>query len=164
MRNNNCRIGFTLLELVIVMIIVSVLSTIAVTSLSGTIDHYKLTQAAEVIQRFDAHARQQAVNHRQAVKATVEPLRNQLQVETSTDQAIRHFRLPSGVGIGEILLRRKTVASGNFEIRFNQDGGSRSYALELKRGKRSQWIVVLGGSGQIMEMNQRGEVSEFLSL
>jgi len=164
MHKSNYRIGFTLLELVIVMIILGLLSTIAVTSLSGTLDNYKLTQATEVIQRFDAYARRQAANRRQPVHITVQRLRNQLQVGASTDRERRLFRLPSGVSIGETLFRRKTIASGNFEIRFDQDGGSPSYAMELTRGKRSQWIVVLGGSGQILQMNQRGEVNEILSL
>jgi prepilin-type N-terminal cleavage/methylation domain-containing protein len=50
------RNGFTLVELVIVIVIMAILASIAAVSLGGTIDRYRMSQAAEVIERFDARA------------------------------------------------------------------------------------------------------------
>ena len=43
------RAAFTLIELVVVVVIVSLLATIAVISLGGTMDRYHLNRAAESI-------------------------------------------------------------------------------------------------------------------
>jgi prepilin-type N-terminal cleavage/methylation domain-containing protein len=164
MRKGKLRQGFTLLELVVVFVILGVLSTIAMTSLSGRIGNYQLTQAAEIIGRVDAHARRQASRQRQPVSTSVARLANLLRVSTPQDLETRSFRLPNGVSIGETKFRQQIVATTDFDIRYNRYGISPSYAMKLNRGSQSRWIIVLGASGQIIQTNEAEEVNEILAL
>jgi len=156
--------GFTLLELVIVFIILGVLSAIAMTSLAGRIGNYQLTQATEIVGRVDAHARRKASSQRKPVSTSVARLANLLRVGSPQDPAARSFRLPKGVRIGETRFRQQTIATTDFDIRYNQYGISPSYAMKLTRGSQSRWIIVLGGSGQIIQANGAKEVNDILAL
>ena len=164
MAQGKLRQGFTLLELVIVFVILGILSTIAITSLAGRVGNYQLTQATEIIGRADALARRQASHQRQPVNTSVARLSNLLRVSMSPKSSIRSFKLPKGVSIGETKFRQQTVATSNFDIRYNRYGISPSYAIKLIRGSQSRWIIVLGASGQIIQTNQSEEVNEILAL
>ena len=164
MAQGKLRQGFTLLELVIVFVILGILSTIAITSLAGRVGDYQLTQATEIIGRADALARRQASHQRQPVNTSVARLANQQRVSKSPKTSSRSFKLPKGVSIGETKFRQQTVATSDFDIRYNRYGISPSYAIKLIRGSQSRWIIVLGASGQIIQTNQSEEVNEILAL
>ncbi|MGI9470654.1 MAG: pilus assembly FimT family protein [Rubripirellula sp.] len=157
------RTAFTLLEVVVVMVIIGILSTLAVMSLSGTMDRYRLDRAIETVELFDARARRQASNRRAPVDATIHLQRNRLQIESSNGPAARVFSLPGGVEIASVRLSRKSVVGSELDLRYNQDGISPSYAVELKRGKHSRWLVVLGVSGQIVQLDGEREIDDILS-
>ena len=157
------RKAFTLIELVIVILIMAVLSTLAVLSLGGTMDRYQLSRASEAIELFDARARRDARKSRQPIRATIDRKHQRLVIDTP-GPGNTQYRWPRSVEINKIRLRRRVTVGNNFEIRFNREGGSPTYAVELKRGKMSRWLVVLGASGQFVPLNSEGEVDAILSL
>lgn len=157
------RNAFTLIELVIVIVIMAFLASLAVISLGGTMDRYQLSRASETIERFDARARRDARTSRKSVQATIQRHRQQLLIESPGRQDAR-FRLPAKVEISNIRLRRRVTAGSNFEIRFSREGRSPTYAVELRRGEMSRWLVILGTSGQVIPIDKEGEVDAILSL
>lgn len=157
------RYAFTLIELVIVIVIMAILSTLAVLSLRGTMDRYMLSRAAETIERFDARARRDASLLRQPIRAAIDRNRKRLTIDTSrTDNA--QYRLPRRVEVGKIRLGRRVTVGNRFEIQFSRRGASPTYAVELRRGDMSQWLLVLGTSGQVVPLSSEGEVDAILSL
>ena len=157
------RKAFTLIELVVVIVIMAVLSTLAVLSLGGTMDRYQLSRASEAIEMFDARARRDARKSRQPIRATIDRNRQRLVIDTP-GPGNTQYRLPHSVGINKVRFRRRVTVGNNFEIQFNREGGSPTYAVELQRGKMSRWLVVLGASGQVVPLNNEGEVDAILSL
>ena len=162
------RLAFTLIELVFVIVIMGVLATLAVLSTAGMMDRYKLSRAAETIEMFDARARRDARASHQPILAIIQRNQQRLVIGNPGDAASRptaaQYRLPRSVEITEIRMRRRVTAGGNFEIRFNREGSSPTYAVRLERGNMSRWLVVLGVSGQVVVLENEGEVDEIMSL
>jgi Tfp pilus assembly protein FimT len=151
-----------MIELVVVMVIVSLLATLAMLSFGGTMDRYRLSCAAETVEMFDAHARRDASRLRKPIQATIERDRNRLVIRSRGEDTL--FPLPRGVEIKQIRVRRRVTTGRDFEIQFNNEGSSPTYALELARGTMSRWLVVLGISGQVIALDNEGEVNAILSL
>lgn len=162
------RDAFTLIELVVVITIIALLATLAVLSSGGIIDRYQLRRAADAIEMFDARARRQSSSLRQPVDAVIQPGQRRLLIHTSVGVGKRspanEYRLPRGVEIPELRLRRRVAAGGNLEIHYNRLGSCPTYAVRLQRGKMSRWLVVLGVSGQIVPLQDESDVDELLSL
>ena len=164
-RGAGARLAFTLIELVVVVVIIGVLAALAVLSLGGTMDRYQLSRAAETIEMFDAHARRDARNSRQPIQATIQRDQKRLLIETVGNEKMNtQYRLPNRVEIKEIRMRRRVTAGGEFQIQYSREGWSATYALQIQRGNMSRWFVVLGVSGQVVALENEGEVDEILSL
>ncbi len=158
------RNGFTLVELVIVIVIMAMLSTIAAISLGGTIDRYRIAQAAETIERFDARARRDARITDHDVRASIDRSKGRLWVDAIGTNRDSRYQLPQRVSISNIRLHRRSAVGSDLSIEVDRLGHSPSYAVELTRGKLKRWVVILGASGQVVPMDNESEVNELLSL
>ena len=49
-------------------------------------------------------------------------------------------------------------------INVASSGRTPTYAMHLQRGKLSQWLVVLGFSGQVVSLENEGEVDALLAM
>ncbi|MGI9472561.1 MAG: pilus assembly FimT family protein [Rubripirellula sp.] len=162
-RRGHGRDAFTLIELVIVIVIMAILSTLAVVSLRGTMDRYLISQAAETVERFDARARRDASRMRQPIRAAIDRNRKRLTIDTPGPGNAK-YHLLNRVEIGKVRLSRRVTVGNQFKIQFSREGASPTYAVELRRGEMSQWLLVLGTSGQIVPLRNEGEVDAILSL
>ncbi|MFK8113466.1 MAG: Tfp pilus assembly protein FimT/FimU [Rubripirellula sp.] len=152
--------AFTLIELVVVMVILGIIASIAVLSLGSTTDRYQLSQATRTFQLFDARARREARSLRRTIETTIEKQQGRLII----DRPARKFRLPSSVEIGKVRMGRVSTRLSSVEINYSREGTSPTYAVEFRRGKLTQWLVVLGRSGQVITLDQEGEVNALLSI
>ncbi|MEM1068736.1 MAG: prepilin-type N-terminal cleavage/methylation domain-containing protein [Planctomycetota bacterium] len=152
------RTGFTLIELVVVLVIMALLVSIAAVSLRGTMDRYHLNQAKQVIISSDAKARRQARSIERPLVMTIDRRKRQIRIGESI------FRIPAAVEVASVDTGRRVTVGTEVEIDFGRSGWSPSYAVELKRGSASRWIVVLGGSGQVLTVEDREAADELLSL
>ncbi len=156
------RRAFTLIELVVVMIVLALLSSLVVFSLRGTMDHHQLSRAVETFEIFDARARRDARSAQAQVLATIDRNRGRLTVGDRRDGATYH--LPRQVEIAEIRLRRGSAVGSSMSIDVGRQGQTPTYAVCFQRGKTSRWLVVLGLSGQVIALDDQEEVDEILSL
>ena len=158
------RIGFTLIEVVAVIVVLSILSTITAVALGPTLDRQRLSQAIEKLEWFDAKARRSAQANRSTVSAKIDPSKNRLVIQTSNQQEDVSLRLPSNVEISKVQLAGKPSSTRSESIQVSPSGYSTSYAVLLKRGELSKWVLVLGGSGQVVQFDNAKDVNALLSI
>ena len=147
-----------MIELVVVIVILAILSSLTVYSLGGTMDQYQLSRAAETIEIFDARARRDARTRQHPLQASIERSRGRLTISRIGTGDRTTFRLPSRVKIKQIRMRRQVTSGSRIDIDINSSGQSRTYAIQLERGKASRWLVVLGFSGQVIQLDTGREV------
>ena len=159
--------AFTLIELVVVLVLMSLLATLTVTAFGGTIDRYRLSRAAETFESFDAYIRREARKSGDMEKASINSNKGELTFVHSDRLRRRMFRIPNLVEIAELKMvdsdgRRRSMRSvTDFEVA--SSGRTPTYAVHLQRGKLSKWLVVLGFSGQIVSLESEREVDALLS-
>jgi prepilin-type N-terminal cleavage/methylation domain-containing protein len=154
------RAGFTLIELVVVIVILGIMAAVAVLSLGGTTDRYQLSQAELVWQSFDAQARRHARTSHRTIEATIQRSRGQLQI----DSLSKTFQIPSSVEIKKVRVHHRGAGRSQIDLQFDREGTSPTYAVQLQRGKLTKWLVVLGISGQVCTFDTEREVNEVLAL
>lgn len=156
--------AFTLIELVVVIVIMAILSTIAAMSLSGTMGKYDLTRAAETIERVDANARRQARVTHALVELSIDRGKKRLTVDAGGTARDATYKLPGRVTISNIRLHRRIVAGNTFAIEVSDAGQSPTYAVELTRGKMKRWLIIIGASGQVFPAESEDEVDALFAL
>ncbi len=155
------RGAFTLIELVVVLVILSLLSGLVAFSLSGTTDNYRMSQAVETFELFDARARRTARYNQTPIVASIDSSNRILRVQNTNSVKIASFNLPRQVEIDEV---RYSAPSDQGKLLVNSRGVSNSYAVRLRRGKLNTWILVIGGSGQILKSVSENKVNAILSM
>lgn len=156
--------GFTLIELVVVMMIMALLASLAMVSLGASIDRYRLARAVDAIETFDARARRDARVSHTSLVAQFDRRRGELRIDDQGSGQPYLVRVPVQVGIAELRRGRTKVLGNQAKLEFRADGSSLSYAIRLLRGKSERWLVVLGRSGQVVACESEQEVDAILSL
>ncbi len=160
MRSNRRR-GFTLIELVVVMIVLGLLASIVIFSLRGNVQRRQLTRAVETFQMFDARARRDAMRLGNAT-VTIDKNRGKLTVAARRNEAT--YKLPSQVTIAEVRSPRGVQRGSKVEFAVGKQGNTPTYAVRFERGDVSQWLVIVGRSGQVVPVANQGEVDAILEL
>ena len=166
-RSHRARSAFSMVEMVVVIAILAMLTSMATLTLGGAMSRYEISRAADTIQICDAKARRAARLSRQPIESSFDRGEQELTLDLpnrsgSLDE--QRFRLPRTVEIGDFRLRRKGVVGNRVDIPYSPQGASPTYAIELRRGKMSRWLVVLGLSGQVISVDTEGEVDALLSI
>ncbi len=158
------RNAFTLIELLVVIVLLALLASLTIFSLRGTIDRQQMSRAIETVEVFDARARRTARSAQHAITAVIDSRRNQLSVTTNRESRDISFRLPNRVTVSDVRLGKSSLRDRESKIEINGQGRSATYAIQLQRGKLTQWLVVLGFSGQVVALKNEGELDAILSL
>ena len=160
--------AFTLIELAVVLVVISLLASLTVMTFGGTMDRYRLTKAVEAVESFDAHIRRYARSSQQESIATIDRRNGRMGLVTEDDRESRTFRIPSRVQITKLTLlepdgtRRNRSGLTRFPI--STSGRTPTYAMHLQRGKYDRWVVVLGFSGQVVHFETERQVDALLAL
>ncbi len=142
--------GFSLIELVVVLVLMAVIASLATLSLRGVIARQRLGRAIEVIEQFDTALRRSARDQRRQVAGVIDRGRGRLTVDPSGDPS-RTYTLPRQVSIDAIRFGPVSSSRTGSQIIANADGSSPSYALRLASGDTRRWIFLVGGSGQVVD-------------
>jgi len=160
--------AFTLIELLVVLVVMSLLATLTVLAFSGTMDRYRLSRAVEIVEMFDAFIRREARATQQPQFASIHRRLGELTRAQTAHHPSRTFVLPSRVEIAELrmidTLGQRVRGGDVTKFGVAASGRTATYALQLRRGNQSRWLVVMGVSGQVVALEEASEVDALLSL
>ncbi|WP_286177523.1 type II secretion system protein [Rhodopirellula sp. JC639] len=145
-----CNRGFSLIELIVVLVLTAILASLTTFSLRGVIVRQRLGRAVEVVKQFDTALRRAARHQRRQVAAVIDRGRGRLTIDPS-GESMRTFTLPRQVSIDTIRFGPVPASRSGAQVTADPDGSTSSYALRLTTGDSGHWIFLAGGSGQIVD-------------
>ncbi len=161
MRNQSkaARDAFTMLELVAVLVMLGLISTLGMLAVSGQLDQARLNHLAQSIANADRKERDASRKSPTAGSLTIDKSMKRLRYENS-DHTID---LKDNLKIAELIIG--SGKSNERSVIFSHAGQSSTYALRLesKRGAM-RWIVIIGMTGQVLFNDDSNEVRSLLAL
>ncbi len=139
------RSAFSLIELVIVIVLMAILAGLASIPVRSAITRSQLSHAVEMIERFDLALRTTARQQRQTVQGTIDRSKGKLTLQDPS--SVRSFQLPKRVRLKSVRIAGGTAFG---LITATSSGATPTYAFELVAGETTRWIVLVGGSGQVI--------------
>ena len=156
------RLGFSLIELIVVVLLMGILASMTTISVRGAIVRGRLTRAADLVQRFDVALRRAARSERRPVVGQIDRKRGRLTIDAGGNEP-RLITLPKHVLIETIRFRASTGSSRSNRIIADRDGASPTYALRLSSGGSQRWVLLVGGTGQVIHGLDSVSVNSFLA-
>lgn len=135
--------GFTLLELIVVIIIIGFMSAMIIPTIGGSINNLKLKTASKRVSAALRYARNQAVSQKKTYLATFDFEKNSLSLKKKVKESqepeeeitkkpeIKTYYLPEGVKIEKVVANEEEVDSGLFHLIFFPYGGSSGGTITL---------------------------------
>jgi general secretion pathway protein H len=131
--------GFSLLELIVVLVLISLLFTIIGISISRSISGAEMRNAARELTAGLRHTRGQAIIQRQQQVFTVDAERRTWQAGANSEP----IELPEGLGITLNTARSELTGERAGGIRFYPDGASTGGSVVLSTEGR-EWHIPVG--------------------
>ena len=147
--------GFSLVELVVVLLLLAMLAAMATYSARGVVAKNRLSRGVEVLEQFDRALRRAARYERREVEGAIDRVRGVLTVEDRQEE--RRFQLPRQVAIES--LRMEGNARGLIAL---GDGSTPSYVVELECDRAKVFVLFAGGSGQVLHLTDAKQVQAIL--
>lgn len=127
--------GFTLLEVLVVLVIIAMATTFAAMALSGGLDGMRLRSSTKEIAAQLRYTRTQAIATGMPQRFSIDPRGHRWQGPDN-----RHGKIPSSLGVEFIGAREVQPRAGEGGILFFPDGASTGGRVQLSV-KRAVWRV-----------------------
>ena len=162
------RPGFTLIEVIAVVVILGMLVGIATMNLPGHVNRAKLIQAVGLLEEADRFARTIARKEHMPLEMTLNRKSRTIRVrsiDASASKPIsRLWKFPSGITVNGIRDSQGSNASNEKQIVISANGTSTVYAIGLAgTNRKASWLVTLGFSGQQIRMENEADVVAMLA-
>jgi prepilin-type N-terminal cleavage/methylation domain-containing protein len=155
--------GFTLIEVIAVVVILGMLVGIASMNLRGHVNRAKMVQAVTMLEDADRYARAFARKEHIPLEMTLSRKTRTISIRSSDSSAskkpVRSWKLPSGISMNRIRDSQGLVEANEKEISISANGTSPMYAIGLAGANRNaSWLVTLGFSGQHIRLEKEADV------
>lgn len=155
--------GFTLIELTVVLLILGIVAAAVTLKMAGPVSRMKLQDVVERVRQFDSHTRSYARQNDKALRVEIDLAENSIfRFDEITGQIGRELELPSGFNIEECRTITRQKSTDTTLLKYSSQGVSRSYALKLADKLHSKWILIIGLSGEVVELEDEIEVQKIL--
>ena len=156
--------GFTLIELMIVILIMAIMAGFAVLSLRGHIDRARWTRSIEQLENMDRigriAARSEATTYQLSFDRDKRKVELRATGRNAPQKSFREWKLPNGIQFAGFQNGSSSNRSDEMKILINASGQSPSYAVAFKtKSGTAQWLVTLGLSGQHIQMDKTADVA-----
>ncbi|WP_339911638.1 prepilin-type N-terminal cleavage/methylation domain-containing protein [Symmachiella dynata] len=152
--------GFTLVELLVVIVVIGLLASLAMTRLGGVTNRARLQAEVARISALDSALRTQAARR-------AEPATLRLDLETglierlsgSDERMSRSVELGRTVQISRVLTAMRETNGGRITVDYSRQGSSETFAIELtSTGGEVTWLMFAGLTGQVTQMEEQRDV------
>ena len=138
--------GFSLIELIVVLVIVSLLTALATPSLTKTLQRMELKTAAKKISAILRYCRSESVNKNQITLASFDTeahllsiLSAELGEEKSTLE--RSYPIPQEVEVGKIEVGKTLIETSHPSFEFYPNGGSNGGSAVIRREQGGAFFI-----------------------
>lgn len=157
------RRGFTLVELIVVLVIVATLATMVIPRFAGSAQSAQLRENADQLLVMARYAQNYAVTHRSACRIVIDPQERRFGLEIQEDPLRRPDEftvvkdgpakpqtLGEGIGFGSLRVEHGPRGRdiGPSTIAFTPTGESDSAVVEITNGRRTLSLVLIPSSGR----------------
>jgi general secretion pathway protein H len=144
--------GFTLLEMIVVLLIIATMATLLGTSIVGRLDSVKVSTAARDLTAALRYTRSQAILHREEKYLEVD-----LEGKTYLAPGRGPVEFPESMELKLLTAQSEVTSDKVGRIRFFSDGGSTGGRVTLISGGREWKVKVSWLTGEIEMDDGRGE-------
>src|SRR5262245_47148217 len=155
------RCGFTLIEVMTVVIIMALLATAAALSFTRPLAAARARDAEDQVRALDASARQFARRFGRPVEIILD-LANSTLARRERDMIVFQTKLPHGCRIDEVRFSGRSETLGEVAVECSGAGLSRSYAAHLVGPQLDLWLIFAGLSGQVTQVSDVSQVDAIL--
>ena len=156
--------GFTLVELAMVLLILGIVAGGTVLKVQGPLANAELRDVIDQVASFDTNTRLAACEQDRPIRILIRPSEGSLSRIDEQGRKLdsRSLVLPRKLSIQRVRVRSLDVDSGEVAICCSRQGKTPTYAVWVQGSGRSQWLVVLGLTGLILQAENEQEVREIL--
>lgn len=150
--------GFTVIEIVLVVIIMAVLAALAVPNFAKGFDGFQLRQAASDIKAQARWAQAMAMAQQRVYRLTIDAEEGCYSLErekdkTSPDGSPSYEAVPGSPGRKHCVPEEVKFSSDAAQVRLNPDGTIDPATIQLERGKRALILSSALKQGALIEFN-----------
>jgi len=171
------RRAFSLLELMIVLVLISVMAGAVVLSFRGSLHNAKLATALSAIQSLDQRMRYAAIEQKRMSMLILDLREGRLQsagrasgqssgkaAGLTPGEGGEKLKLPPGVQISKVYVSTREVQSRRLSLPYYPNGSSVGWAVEVSTGDTKKWVLFAGRSGQVYWAKDEDEVSKIFEM
>jgi prepilin-type N-terminal cleavage/methylation domain-containing protein len=143
-RHQTRRRGFTLVELLLVLVILGLAATIVGVRFSDSLTRARIDEAVLTWQRIDTHARAAARTQELVLRLENAGDSQTIFLDTVSGNQLRTWQLPVDVELAS--LNGQRIA----ELRYWRSGGSVDYRVTVRNHSYERRLLFAGGTGHVM--------------
>lgn len=160
------RRGFTAIEVIAVLFLAALLTSLTALSLRGIVRPAELDDVADRLGVCDAMVRASARQNHRPTRLTFDASRGDVgetRVGSSGETTRSVCRLPEGWRMERMLAAHGREGFGTLEVPISARGLSPAYAVLLARGDDKRWVVVSGMTGSAGRARDEQEAEDKLN-
>lgn len=144
--------GFTLLELIATLVIMSVALTVAMPSITSGLQRWRLREGTRELSTMLKFTRNQAVTRRQPLQVVLDRARNMywldrpaafMDAEQAAEKGIRLYALPDGVRFGYVTAGGQEMSGDQLGIVFSPFGTTTGGTIQIVDRRGRGYLIAL---------------------
>jgi len=157
--------GFSLVEIMVALVILALAAGVVALRLDGPLARMNVRDALSAMAEFDANTRTWARHQDKPAQIVIDLDAGMLRRQDADGVEIgKSLVLPPACRMEKLALPQAEHTAGNIILPCSRQGRTHSYAIKIRRGERSSWLLLPGLGGEAMMVENDEEITAILSL
>lgn len=172
-----CSLGFSLVELMVVLTILALAATLAAVSLAGPARTVARQDVLDRLVHEDELCRRHAQRHNVTMELLIDLDNQRLQrrivgehTAAAAQQTMAPWTLPQGYTVTNLIIQGHGPVQRQAAIHYAPQGRSLSFAIQIAsppdelNQRTRQWLLIAGASGQVVPLDDEEAVDRVFAL